>query len=272
MRNEPGRYIYGIIRRPPVLGFNFTGIDDKPVKVVPFENLAAIVSESPVKRYEVDRDNTLKHEWVIEQVMEYYTVLPVRFGTVAASEDDVRLKLLRRQFGSLHGMLKRMDNKVELGVKASYNPERIFSTLVEEDSELRLLRDTIARRTDADSRYERIQLGQMVEQALAARRAQDAKQVVEILRPLAVETRENLTQGDMMVINAAFLVDKRRESVFDARVQSLDDEYGGLLDFKYVGPLPPFNFVTLVVNWDDNEPASDAPDWEVLVDREENYV
>ncbi len=70
MRNEPGRYIYGIIRRPPVFGFNFIGIDDKPVKVSPFENLAAIVSESPVRRYAVDREHTLKHEWVIEQIME----------------------------------------------------------------------------------------------------------------------------------------------------------------------------------------------------------
>jgi hypothetical protein len=271
MRNEPGRYIYGIIRRPPVFGFNFIGIDDKPVKVSPFENLAAIVSESPVRRYAVDREHTLKHEWVIEQIMEYYTVLPVRYGTVAASEDDVRLKLLRRQFGSLHGMLKRMDNKIELGVKTLYNRERVFAKLLEEDPELRLLRNTLASRNEAETRYERIQLGQMVEQALAARRAQDAKQVIEILRPLAVETRENPTQGDMMVSNAAFLVDKRRESVFDARVQSLDEEYGGLLDFRYVGPLPPFNFVTLVVNWDDNEPASDAPDWEVLVEREKEH-
>jgi hypothetical protein len=263
--------VYGIIRRPPITSFNFIGIDDKPVHLTPFENLAAVVSESPVRRYEVDREHTLKHEWVIEQVMQYYTVLPVRYGTVAASEEDVRLKLLRRQFGSLHGMLKRMDNKVELGVKALYNQERIFTRLVEEDPELRLLRDTLANRSEADSRYERIQLGQMVEQALAARRAQDAKQIIEVLQPLAVEYRENPTHGDMMVINAAFLVDKRRESVFDARVQALDDEYGGLLDFRYIGPLPPFNFVTLVVNWDDDEPASDAPDWEVLIDREVSY-
>ena len=75
MRNEPGRYIYGIIRRPPVFGFNFIGIDDKPVKGSPFENLAAIVSESPVRRYAVDREHTLKHEWVIEQIMEYYLSL-----------------------------------------------------------------------------------------------------------------------------------------------------------------------------------------------------
>lgn len=266
MRNEPGRYVYGVFRRPALLSLSFTGIDDKPVTLVPFENLAAAVSESPVRRYQVSREYTLKHEWVIEQVMQYYTVLPVRFGTVAANEDDIRVKLLRRQFGSLHGLLKRMDNKIELGVKAFWNQERIFATLVEEDSELRLFRDALAGKSEAEARYERIQLGQMVEQALAERRSRDAQQIVETLRPLAQDVRENPTLGDMMVLNAAFLVDKRRESVFDARMHALDDEFEGLLRFRYVGPLPPFNFVSLVVAWDEEEPASDAPDWSTLAE------
>lgn len=266
MRNEPGRYIYAIIRRPPLLSLSFTGIDEKPVTVVPFENLAAVVSESPVRRYPVDREYTLRHEWVIEQIMQYYTVLPVRYGTVAASEEDIRNKLLRRQFGSLHGLLKRMDNKVELSVKGSYNPELLFAKLVEEDPELRLFRDTLAGRSEAETRYERIQLGQMVEQALADRRTRDAKLIVETLQSLAQEVRENSPQDDMMVVNAAFLVDKRRESVFDARMQSLDAEYAGLVNFRYVGPLPPFNFVSLAVDWGEEEPASDAPDWETLAE------
>jgi len=260
MRNEQGRYIYCIIPRPPLLSLALTGIDDKPVTVVPFENLAAVVSESPVRRYQVSREYTLKHEWVIEQVMQYYTVLPVRFGTVAANEDDIRVKLLRRHFGSLHGMLKRMDNKVELGVKALWDRERIFATLLEDDPELRLFRDALAGKSEAETRYERIQLGQMVEQALTTRRSRDFAHIIEMLRPLAQQVRENPILGDMMVVNAAFLVDKRRESVFDARIQALDDESAGLIHFRYVGPLPPFNFVSLKVTWDNEELASEAPD------------
>jgi len=264
MRNEQGRYIYGIIPRPPLLSFNFTGLDEKPVTVVPFENLAAVVSESPVCRYEVSREYVLKHEWVIEQVMQYYTVLPVRFGTVAANENDVQVKLLRRHFGSLHGMLKRLDNKVELGVKAWWNRERVFAALLDDEPELRLFRDTLAPRPADESLYERVQLGQMVEQALTTRRSNDALHILDVLRSLAMQVRENPILDDMMVVNAAFLVDKRRESVFDARVHALDEEYGGLMHFRYVGPLPPFNFVSLVVTWDDNNPASAAPDWDRL--------
>jgi hypothetical protein len=264
MRNEPGRYIYAVIPRPPLLTFNLTGMNEKPVAVVPFENLAAVVSESPVCHYEVSRDHVLKHEWVIEQLMQYYTVLPVRFGTVAANEDDVRVKLLRRHFGSLHGMLKRLDNKVELGLKVWWDRERVFAALLDDEPELRLFRDTLATRPLAESLYERVQLGQMVEQALTTRRSNDVQRILDVLRPLAQQVRENPIGDDMMVINAAFLVDKRRESVFDARVHTLDEEYGGLMCFRYVGPLPPFNFVCLVVTWDDQDPASAAPDWDRL--------
>ena len=263
MRKEQGRYIYCVIPRPPLLSLGFTGIDDRPVTLVPFENLAAVVSESPVTRYEVAREPVLKHEWVIEQVMQYYTALPVRFGTVAASEEDIRVKLLRRHFGSLHGMLKRLENKVELGVKAFWDRERVFATLLDDDPELRLFRDALSGRQERETWYERVQLGQMVEQALTTRRSRDATQIIETLRPLAQQVNQNPIQGDMMVANAAFLVDRRRESVFEARVHSLDTEFGGLITFRYVGPLPPFNFVSLVVTWNDG-PASEAPDWNSL--------
>lgn len=264
MRNEQGRYVYCIIPRPPLLGFSILGIDEKPVSVVPFENLAAVVSESPVRRYEISRDYVLKHEWVIEQVMQYYTVLPVRYGTVAASEDDVRVKLLRRHFGSLHGMLKRLDNKVELGVKAFWRREKVFAALLDDEPELKLFRDSLAGKPEWETRYERVQLGQMVEQALTTRRSRDALHMLDVLRPLAQQVRENPIGEDIMVLNAAFLVDKRRESVFDARVAALDEEFGGLIEFRYVGPLPPFNFVSLVVTWDDGGPVSAAPDWDRL--------
>jgi len=52
-----------------------------------------------------------------------------------------------------------------------------------------------------------------------------------------------------MVLNGAFLVDAAKESDFDEAVQSLDQDFGDRLMFKYVGPVPPYNFVNIVVNW-----------------------
>ena len=260
MNKGQERYVYCIIPRPPLSSFSFLGIGDKPVTLVPYENLAAVVSESPLHHYPVNRDHTLKHEWVIEQVMQCYTVLPVRFGTVAASEEDIRVKLLRRHFGSLHGMLKRLDNKVELDVKAFWDRQRIFPALLGDDPELRLFRDVLAGGSQAETRYGRIQLGQMVEQALTARRSRDNAHILETLRPLAHEVRESAFTDEMMVLNAAFLVDRRRESVFDARMRALDDECGGLVHFRCVGLLPPFSFASLAISWDEADLAAQGLD------------
>ena len=39
----------------------------------------------------------------------------------------------------------------------------------------------------------------------------------------------------------------QKEAEFDQNVQALDDKYGDKIKFKYVGTLPPFNFVNLVI-------------------------
>jgi len=51
-----------------------------------------------------------------------------------------------------------------------------------------------------------------------------------------------------MIMNAAFLVAQEKEAEFDREVQGLADRYNDKVRFKYVGTLPPFNFVNLVIN------------------------
>jgi len=50
-----------------------------------------------------------------------------------------------------------------------------------------------------------------------------------------------------MVINAAFLVEKDKEAEFDQRVNGLGAKYSSNIKFKYIGKVPPFNFVNLVI-------------------------
>jgi hypothetical protein len=65
---------------------------------------------------------------------------------------------------------------------------------------------------------------------------------------LSKEVKINDNYGERMLLNAAFLIKNDTENEFDAAINALDDEYGELLTFKYVGTLPPYNFVTLVIN------------------------
>jgi len=47
------------------------------------------------------------------------------------------------------------------------------------------------------------------------------------------------------VLNASFLIGRARESDFQKEVFKLDSQYQGKVNFKYVGPLAPYNFVNV---------------------------
>jgi hypothetical protein len=51
--------------------------------------------------------------------------------------------------------------------------------------------------------------------------------------------------GDKMIMNAAFLVGRDKQDQFDQKVREIGKRYEGKLSFKYTGPWPPYNFVTI---------------------------
>ena len=106
-----------------------------------------------------------------------------------------------------------------------------------------------APRPPSETYYERIDLGRRVEAALAERRGSEANAILEELLPLAERVAELRLHEDDMIFNRAFLVRRDMEPRFDAALQSLADRFTDRMDFRYVGPVPPFNFVTLQAGW-----------------------
>jgi hypothetical protein len=248
-----GKYMYCIIRCPEPIQLTNLGIGERGdiVHTVHFEDLAAVVSNSPFVEYDSSRRNMMAHTLVLEEVMQDFTILPVRFGTVAPKVEAIQEKLLRRRFGEFHGLLQQMEGRVELGLKAFWYEDVIFNEIVEESPPIRRLRDGLMGRPSEETYYERIRLGEMVEAAMWKKRDEDAEKILTPLRSLVYETRVNKVVTDRMVVNAAFLVDENRQAEFDAMVERLDQQMGKRLIFKYVGPVPPYNFVNIVVTWED---------------------
>jgi len=248
-----GKYMYCIIRCPEPRQFTNLGIGERGdvVHTVHFEDLAVVVSNSPMVEYESRRRNMMAHTLVLEEVMQEFIILPVRFGTVAPSTEAIQDKLLKRRFGEFHGLLQEMEGRVELGLKTFWYEDVIFQEIVDENPPIRRLRDGLMGRPSEETYYDRIRLGEMIEAAMWKRRDEDAEKILTPLRPLVRETRVNKVIMDRMVLNVAFLVDEARQAEFDAAVDKLDEEMGKRLIFKYVGPVPPYNFVNIVVTWED---------------------
>ena len=193
----------------------------------------------------------MAHTLVLEEVMEQFNLLPVRFGTIAPDAQTIETRLLAARYEEFTGLLEQMRDRIELGLKAFWHEGAAFDEVVKESDKIRRLRDALNGRPLEETYYERIRLGEEVEKALAQKRAREEETILSRIRPYVHKTRTNKIVSDRMVLNAAFLVDRAHGSEVDGAVRKLDEECNDRLMFKYVGPVPPYNFVNIVVNWGD---------------------
>jgi len=248
---KEGKYIYCVIETKQERNFGPIGIGQRSDEVltIGYDDLSMVVSNYSMTKVSTNRENMLSHQKVIEEVMkEFDSVLPVQFGTIASSADEIR-NLLDKRYREFKIALTNMDHKVELGVKGIWkNMDVIFNEIVEENREIKSLKQKIARGdTSGNNTQVKIEAGKMVEQALQKRKEQEAEKIVDALRRTAFDHKLNKTIGDEMFINAAFLVSKGREKEFDNIMDDLGDRYQDRMKFMYAGPLPVFNFVNIVI-------------------------
>jgi hypothetical protein len=242
---EGGKYVYCIIRSDRPREFGSIGIGGgQRVYTVGFNNLAAVVSDTPIVIYDPTRENVLAHEFVNETVMREHTVIPMSFGTVFRSEDDVS-ELLRSTHQAFSDVLDKMRDKIEFGLKILWEREKVIANIERDNDEIRRLKDEISRHTASSTYFARMQLGRLIESALEEMSTRYVGDIHDSLKPVAVASRSNKPIGDLMILNAAFLVDRSQESAFDDRVKEVSRKYEDLLRFKYSGPWPPYNFVNI---------------------------
>ncbi len=253
MINGEGQYIYGIIAANQRREFGPIGIGARGdvVYTLPYQDLAAIVSSSPIVKYAVTRENSMAHAKVLEKAMEEYTILPVRYCTIAKEEEIIIEKVLKTRYQEFTDLLGEMEGKMELGVRARWtNLDAIFAEVVEENKNIKAIKEALLSERNEQRKYAgKVKIGQLVQKALEEKKKREAEELLEALRPLSLDCKENVIYGDMNLVNAAFLVTKEKEREFDRKMQELEKLYGVRKQLKYIGPVVPYNFVEVVVNW-----------------------
>ena len=240
-----GKYVYCIIRNDRQRDFGEIGIGGgRRVYTIHEQDLAAVVSDTPLVIYDPTRENVLAHEFVNETVMREFTVIPMSFGTVFRSEQDVS-ELLRSTYQAFIDVLDKMQDKIEFGLKILWDREKVVASIETENDEIHRLKDEITRNAASSTYFARMQLGRLVEAAMEERGNRYVTEVHEALKQVSVASRSNKVIGDRMILNAAFLVDRKDEKAFDDAVKEIGRRYEDLLTFKYTGPWPPYNFVNI---------------------------
>lgn len=243
---EGGRYVYGIVQSKEAMNFGKIGIGggNEQVYTVGYLDIAAVVSKAPVTIFDPTRENALAHEHVIETVMKNHTIIPMSFGTVFRTDDDIR-EVLKGIYASVKDVLGQMAGKLEFGLKVNWERDQIIEELKDEDEEIRRFHREIIRKQLQSTYFARMQLGRMIDKSLAERSIEYVREIYEALRSCCVASRDNQPIGDKMIMNAAFLVEREREAEFDRVVNKIARKYGKRLKFKYTGPWPPYNFVNI---------------------------
>ncbi len=239
-----GKYVYCIIRSNAPRRFGRIGLGAEPTEVhtVSFREIAAVISDTPEEVLDATRGNVLAHERVNETVMKCFTVIPMSFGTVFKTRDDI-VELLRGAYDAFSDVLDKMEDKVEFGLKVLWDRDIMIREIEDDDDDIRRLKHELSA-ARGSTYFARMQYGRQIDAALQARSEQYVADIFTQLRDVSVAARGNKPIGDKMIMNAAFLVSRDKETAFDAKVKEVGALYDKL-NFRYTGPWPPYNFVNI---------------------------
>jgi hypothetical protein len=245
-----GKYLYAIMEDAEPKRFGFTGIGDAVVYTINHQKLAAIVSDTELSEIDPTRKNVRAHTVVQDELLKDHTLLPMSFGMITGSEAEV-LMFLKKNYDGLLQELQRLSGKVEVELKIYWDQEAMMKELESENQELSRIKARIgAASSPIEAQSLLVEAGRLVERTAQEWQAKYAQGAFNTLKRISVDARLNDPVGIKNILNASFLIDRSRETEFRQEVYKLDSKYQDRVDFKYVGPMPPYNFVTL-----DSEPV-----------------
>jgi hypothetical protein len=237
-------YVYGIMRSSDaaraVAGAD--GNDGVHVEAVEHDGLGALVSSTPETELRLRRDNILAHAEVLQAAFEHGPVLPFRFGMVVADAETVTRELLAPAADRLAARLEALGGKAEMQVKAVYAEEPLLRSILDQDPALARSVQRAKALPAAATHFERIRIGEAVAAAVRSRGVADGQAVLNALAPLAVAQVSSPPHHERAVLNVAFLVERAGLAGFDRAVESLSEQRGAEIEFKLIGPLPPYSF------------------------------
>ena len=262
--NGSGWYLYGVIAAARAPAEVDAGISIDPaheVQLLTEGPLAALASRVSLEEFDEARlperlndpawlERKIRaHEQVLEHALASASVVPFRFCTVYRSETELR-RFLSERGSDLAEALRRVDGKVELGVKAFVDRERFAAALPARSEEARELEARVAAAEGGRAYLESRRFEQLVTRELERL----AAEVVDAGHTRLLAAAEDGTLGplqsaevsgrsEQMLMNGAYLVPGAGAALREA-VAELTRRYGALgMSFEVTGPWPPYNFV-----------------------------
>jgi hypothetical protein len=246
-------YVYAVIPAAEPRKFDVAGLwpVEPQVRTICGEGLAAVVGTSPPVDFRaLPREDAvhylIAHQRVVEAVMGTSPALPVKFGTTLPDEAAV-VSLLVRGAAVLAPRLAEVSQHVQVELIVTWTLEEVLREVAAEEAVVRLKGEVEAQPAEATNDL-RVALGRLVKGAIDRRRESCRSRILSALRPIAADLAENALMDDRMVANLALLLPEQASEALDQRLAQLDGEFEQRLNFRCIGPLPPYSFASVEVN------------------------
>jgi hypothetical protein len=242
-------YVYGVVAEPdaserigelPPVGAE----PDAGIGYVRHGGIAAAVSAVSTQRPLGTPEDLRAHARVLDTLAATGApVLPFRFGTVLDDEQVVADNVLTSGHDAFTAALERLRGRAQFTVRAEYEQDAVLREVLAERPDLVELRDALAGLPQEAGRYERVRLGELVAEAVAAKRAVDAAELERRLSPAAdaAVVKEPVTEDG--VADGSYLVSDTLRAGFEQAAEELARRWHGRIRLRMLGPLAPYDFV-----------------------------
>src|SRR5688572_25254465 len=166
-------YVYGIVPADVVTDEKARGVGDAPVVTVTQGEIAALAGDVPLDEPLGKPEDLIAHERLLDLAAAEAPVLPFRFGSVMSSKQAVADELLAPYHDEFVSSLTELDGRREYVLHGRYVEETILREVLSEHEEAAQLHEQIRGRGDEATQDERVALGELIFQAVAAKREAD---------------------------------------------------------------------------------------------------
>jgi hypothetical protein len=174
--------------------------------------LAALISEVDMSGPLGSADDLRTHREILDATAAEVPILPLRFGTVLASEDAVAEELLAAHHDEFSAALERLEGRAEFQVKGRY-------------------------------------VGEAINEAVTARQDEDTRALRQAMEGLCVACVARVPGDELGAVDVAFLVALDQEREVERVIEDLTRRWQGRIDVQLLGPMAAYDFAGTAPPW-----------------------
>lgn len=239
-----GRYVYGIVPADVKVprGKRTVG-DGRPATLVRWGKIAALTSPVPAGALIGTPDDLIAHSRLLDAVAARSAVLPMRFGAVLPTNDDVEQGLLAPHHDEFAAALDEGAGTIQFVATGRYVQAAVLNEVLNENPEAAALTAAIRGKEELATRDLRIRLGEIVNAAIMAKRDADTAAFTAAVERYceAIAPREPSHEED--AVHLALLVRRDQQEDLWRAVKDASARWRDRVDFRLLGPMAPYDFV-----------------------------